>query len=154
METLAARRLRSQARPDGPTMHEKPFVSAESLRSGVPVLMAAVLGALLLVGCISEPAHVARLTVDNPTDYDVLVTVSAPNDRGSVALGTARRRGESTFESILDQGEVWVFRFEAQGEDGGELRMTREQLEADGWQLLIPDSVSERLQEKGAPIPP
>ncbi len=49
---------------------------------------------------------------------------------------------------------IWVFRFDAQGKRGGELRLTREQLASDGWRVDIPVEIGQHLAEQGAPPTP
>ncbi len=48
---------------------------------------------------------------------------------------------------VIDQGDVWVFRFDSQGESGGELRLSRTELEAAGWRVSIPAEVGARLAQ-------
>jgi hypothetical protein len=55
---------------------------------------------------------------------------------------------------VVDQGEVWLFRFDSQGKTGGELRLNRSELEASGWRIAIPDEVGTRLADAGAPPTP
>lgn len=57
-------------------------------------------------------------------------------------------------EQITDQGEVWIFRFGGQGEQGGELRIDRSQLERESWRVRIPDRIGYELAAKGAPPTP
>lgn len=100
------------------------------------------------------PPFIERITVMNPTVYDIGIEVTGRDRDGWVAVGTARRESTSVFEAILDQGDVWIFRFSAQGRDGGELRVPRHQLEADAWTVAIPEEVGRKLAEQGAPPPP
>ena len=97
---------------------------------------------------------VDRLTVENPTGYDISIDATDHRRRGWVGLGTAHRGTTSTFEEILDQDEVWIFRFSAQGEDGGELQVSRRQLERDGWRMRVPAEVGEQLEVDGVPLSP
>jgi len=111
--------------------------------------------ALLVVAqLMKEPNFVERIEVHNPTRYDITIHVAASQDDGWMAVGTAGRQGRSTFEEIYDQGDAWIFRFRAQGEEGGELRLSKSALERDKWRIDIPRAVEERLQEAGAPFPP
>jgi hypothetical protein len=52
---------------------------------------------------------------------------------------------------VIDQGEVWIFRFRHWGDPIRELSLTRAELERNGWRLEVPDEVEERLQELGRP---
>jgi len=55
---------------------------------------------------------------------------------------------------VIDQGEVWLFRFDSQGSSGGELRLTRAELEASDWTVVVPAEVGTRLAQAGAPPTP
>lgn len=102
---------------------------------------------------LDSPHLVDQLTVENPTDYDISIEVTDERRRGWVAVGTVQRATTSTFEEILDQGDVWIFRFSTQGEDGGELQVARQELERDGWRMRVPAEVGEQLKVRGVPLP-
>ncbi|MDQ4089069.1 MAG: hypothetical protein M3163_02010, partial [Actinomycetota bacterium] len=68
--------------------------------------------------------------------------------------GFARQNATTEVHEVTDQGDVWVFRFDSQGATGGELRLTRAQLEASGWTVSIPAEVGRRLADAGAPPTP
>lgn len=127
------------------------------LRKVAPAGLAVAIGVVVVLVAISRlldsPHLVDRLAVENPTGYDISVEATDGQRRGWVAVGTALRATTSTFEEIIDQGDVWIFRFSAQGADGGELRVSRDQLERDGWHLRIPAEVGHQLEVKGAPLP-
>jgi hypothetical protein len=120
----------------------------------VIVLALAVAAIAPIARLVELPSFVDRITVTNPTVYDIGIEVTGNDDDGWTAVGTARRSTTSTFGEIVDQGEVWIFRFSAQGEDGGSLRVSRQQFEGDGWRLAIPDEVRRALAKRGAPPPP
>lgn len=102
---------------------------------------------------LDAPHRVDRLTVENPTGYDISIEVTDRRRRGWVAVGTVQRATTSTFEEIVDQGDVWIFRFSTQGEDSGELQVARQQLERDGWRMRVPAEVGEQLEVEGVPFP-
>lgn len=116
-----------------------------------------VLVALVIVPLsevLEPPAIVQRLRVENSTGYDVTLQVSDGLGRSWTTVGTARRRTTADFERVIDQGEHWTLRFRAQGQNGGELRIARQDLLRSGWKIRVPDSVAEQLQARGAPFPP
>lgn len=118
------------------------------------IVLGLVLAAVVPIARLVElPSSVDRITVTNPAVYDIRIEVTG-NDDGWMAVGMAGRDATSTFDEIMDQGEVWIFRFSAQGEEGGLLRVSRQQLEGDGWRLAIPETVGRTLGERGAPAPP
>lgn len=119
------------------------------------VIVAAV--AIIFIGLsrlLASPPFVDRLTFVNPTEYDLDIEVTDGRREGWLAVGTARKNKTTTMEDTIDQGEVWTFRFAAQGQDGGELRISRTQLERDRWAVQIPAQISATLRKKGAPAPP
>ena len=108
----------------------------------------------LVVGRSAGPAKVARLTFENPTVYAIEIEVSPGTDTGWTPAGSVRQQSTVDVEEVTDQGDVWLFRFTSQGEVGGELRLTRSELEAAGWRIVIPPEVGTRLADLGAPPTP
>jgi hypothetical protein len=117
--------------------------------------LGAVLLALLVLGAnVAFSSHyVARLTIRNPTPYDVDVEVSG-NGRSWMPLGVAEDGASTAMEEIADQGGTWHFRLRAQGFNAGALTVTRAHLRADGWSLELPASIGNNLRTRGAPLPP
>ena len=107
-----------------------------------------------LVGLSGGPSTVPRLTFENPTAYAIDIEVSAGSSSGWTSAGSVRQRSTADVTEVIDQGDVWLFRFDSQGETGGELRLTRSELEASGWRIVIPTEVGARLIEAGAPPTP
>ncbi len=108
----------------------------------------------LVVGRSAGPAKVARLTFENPTVYAIEIEVSPGTATGWTPAGSVRQGSTVDVEEVTDQGDVWLFRFTSQGETGGELRLTRSELEASGWRIVIPPEVGTRLADAGAPPTP
>ena len=108
----------------------------------------------LVVGRSAGPAKVARLTFENPTVYAIEIEVSPGTATGWTPAGSVRQGSTVDVEEVPDQGDVWLFRFTSQGETGGELRLTRSELEASGWRIVIPPEVGTRLADVGAPPTP
>lgn len=119
-------------------------------------LAVSALGALALLGLvrvvIREPSFVGRITVANPTVYNLEVGVTGGDRKGVLGLGTVERESKATFASVIDQGDEWIFRFAYGGQGGGELVLSRADLERNRWQVTVPDEVGRRL--KGAGVPP
>ncbi|MGH9188365.1 MAG: hypothetical protein ACRD0U_21575 [Acidimicrobiales bacterium] len=90
----------------------------------------------------------------NRSEYDISVQVSGGDRDGWMAVTTASRRSTTTTVGVIDQGDVWVFRFRAQGREGCELRATRRDLEQASWTVTVPDDVIQHLRAGGAPPPP
>ena len=136
--------------------------SPRTLRSVGPIVAVAVVVGLALLalamgplsGLLEGPSFVDRIAFVNQSEYDIAVEVTSETRDGWLSVGTAQRRATSVRREIIDQGDVWIFRFAAQGETAGELRMTRAELEAAGWTVRLPDSVRDELRRKGAPPSP
>jgi hypothetical protein len=116
--------------------------------------------AVLIVGMILplsriafQPNFIEGIAFENPNVYDLTIEV---NDGGTgwMAVTTARRNSTTVAHEVYDIGDVWAFHFTAQGEDGGEVRVTRSELAGAGWQLVIPEQIGARLQAKGVRGPP
>ena len=116
--------------------------------------LAVAIGLTFLVGLSSGPKTVARITFENPTAYALDIEVSSGREGGWTSAGSVRQKSTAEVSEVIDQGEVWVFRFDSQGHSGGELRLSRSELEASGWRVSIPDEVSARLTRAGAPPNP
>lgn len=137
------------ARPTGGA----PFRVRHIGTAGLVVAVTVVIVLIAVPRLLDSPPLVDRLVVGNPSGYDVSIEATDARRRGWVAVGTAQRGTTSTFEEIVDQGDIWIFRFSAQGEDGGELQVSRQQLERDGWRMRVPAEVGEQLERNGAPLP-
>ena len=113
----------------------------------VGLLLLAVVGG----ACAGAPPTVERITIVNSTEYDIDVDVTGQDRQGWLPLAIVEARSEDAVEDVIDQGEVWIFRFEHFGDSIDELRLTREELEGSGWRVEIPPEVGQRLQELGRP---
>lgn len=120
----------------------------------VAVGLAAAVALAYLVELSGGPATVPRLTFENPTVYALDIEVSSGPGEGWTSAGSIRQQSTADVREVIDQGDVWLFRFDSQGESGGELRLTRSDLEAAGWRVAIPAEVGTRLADAGAPPTP
>jgi hypothetical protein len=116
--------------------------------------LAAAVGLTSLVGMSSGPKTVGRITFENPTAYALDIEVSSGATSGWTSAGSVRQKSTAEVTEVIDQGDVWVFRFDSQGASGGELRLSRTELEAAGWRVSIPAEVGARLAAAGAPPTP
>jgi hypothetical protein len=115
----------------------------------LPLIAIVVVGALLcfaMTFALRDPSFVPRVTVENPSRFDVNVSVRPEGDSARLILATVAPTASATNLDVLDQGDEWMFSFSSGGIDGGTLRVSRAKLAADGWRVEIPDSVIERLQ--------
>ena len=120
----------------------------------VVVGLATAVGLTSLVGQTSGPKTVARITFENPTAYALDIEVSSGAAGGWTSAGSVRQKSTAEVSEVIDQGDVWVFRFDSQGASGGEVRLSRTELEASGWRVPVPAEVGARLAAAGAPPNP
>jgi hypothetical protein len=113
------------------------------------LLGSAVLVVLLLAPSLGEDALISRLTIDNPTAFDVNVEVAGDGRSGRFDLGTVTHETESIREEVADPGATWVLRFSYGGVDAGELSVERSTVRDAGWRLTVPTEVGERLAAGG-----
>lgn len=122
--------------------------------AAVVLALAVALGLTFLAGLSGSPGTVPRVTFENPTAYALDIEVSPGTGTGWTSAGSVRQETTADVHEVIDQGDVWLFRFHSQGASGGELRLTRSELEASGWTVTIPAGVGQRLSDAGAPPTP
>lgn len=133
-----------------PTRH-----SERATRVGVVVLVAlASLVVLWVMVAIvfRDPSSVERVRFDNPSGYDINVEIA--DGQSSLPLGVAGQHCTAEFHDVLDPGDTWIVRFATQGRDGGEISVSRAQLERDAWTLRVPDEVIGHFTDAGTPPAP
>jgi hypothetical protein len=108
--------------------------------------------ALLVASCSGLPSTVERVTISNPTAYDIDVEVTDRDRDGWLSVAIVEARSEHVAQDVIDQGEVWIFRFLHWGDPVGEFSPTRAELERNGWRVEVPAEVEERLQQLGRPM--
>jgi hypothetical protein len=124
---------------------------------GVGVLVLGLVAAVALtslVGLSSGPSTIPRITFENPTVYALDIEVSPGTGTGWTSAGSVRQGSTADVAEVIDQGDVWLFRFDSQGSTGGEVRLTRGELEASDWTVVVPAEVGTRLAQAGAPPTP
>lgn len=102
----------------------------------------------------TTPKFIERIPIENPTAYDLAIDVAGADRDEWIPVTIAQSKATTVAEAIIDVGEEWTFRFASQGEQGGELRLTRRELERSGWRVSIPARVGDDLAAKGAPPSP
>jgi hypothetical protein len=107
--------------------------------------------ALFLASCSGPPPTVASITIVNPTSYDLDVDVTDENRNVWLPLAIVEAGSEDVVQEVIDQGQVWTFRFGHFGDPVGELSLTRAELERNGWRVEVPGEVEEKLQQLGRP---
>ena len=120
----------------------------------IVVALAIAFGLTSLLDLSGGPGTISRITFENPTVYALDIEVTSGPGAGLTSAGSVRQKSTADVFEVLDQGDVWIFRFDSQGATGGEVRLSRTELEATGWKVRIPDEVGKRLADAGAPPTP
>ncbi|MGQ0431524.1 MAG: hypothetical protein ACT452_03840 [Microthrixaceae bacterium] len=103
---------------------------------------------LVLSWMVRGPDFVDRVTIANPTAFDVDVNV-AGSDGALLDLAYVIAGETKVVRGVIDQGDVWIFHFSYGGTDAGKLRLDRTRLERSGWRVEIPEAVADRLDAAG-----
>jgi len=144
-------RTRSRpSRADRPARSFGRFVQADAVAIVIAIASVLLIGVLFMGG----PARVDHLTITNPTDYDLSIQLASDANGASLPFAVIGQRSTREFHGVLDQGDNWLFRFRAQGQDGGDVTISRSELASAGWQLTVPASVLTQLQQLGVPTSP
>jgi hypothetical protein len=117
------------------------------MRANRSVASAVVL--LITATACTEPRHVDHITIRNGSPYSLTVSVADRGRDAYLGLGVVPREGQQTFTDVLDQGDVWVFRFTYGGEEAAELPITRIVLQQNDWVVQVPQEVSSTLAGLG-----
>jgi len=136
------------------------FISDEVTTEGlarfgdVVVLVAGGCVALVAVSRFLPPASfVARVEVENRSEYAVALRVAERSGESWTPLGTAQAKQVTAFEDVYDQGGTWVFEF-AHGPFGREVTMSRDDLRRGGWRVTVPDELIAQLRAASTPPTP
>jgi len=119
-----------------------------------------IVGAVVLAGIVlafvamsGGPKFISRVTVVNPTAYDLDVDIASGAGDGWTGLGTVERTGDETFQDVVDQGDTWIFRFSYGGKTAGEVRMTSQDLSRARWRVEVPPTFADTLRAAGVSPP-
>ena len=132
--------------PPRPRLHERRY-------EFVAILFAVLVGTALLARldiALADPDRV-DLAVENPTDFDVHVSVSGP-DGGALLLGIVEADSVKPFSLVVDQGDRWTVSFAYAGVETTPVEVGRDDL-LDG-PVVVPDAVGPELRAAGVRPPP
>lgn len=107
-----------------------------------------VLGA----GC-GGPGFVDQVDIVNPTRYPAAVDVRGRTG-GWVDLTTAPAGETREVSEVIDQGEIWTFRFSYGDHAVVDITKSRSELADAEWRVEVPRELEDELQAEGVPIPP
>lgn len=106
-----------------------------------------------MIGC-ADVDFADRVTVINQTEFPASVAVAGVERDEWLGLGRAQQKGSQAFTEVIDQGEVWVFRFGYIDRHQVEMEMSREELANAGWRVQVPASFADELRRMGFEPPP
>ncbi len=136
-----------------PKANVKPYISDNDRRTRrlvdpwIPIGVIAALLAIVLFRPLVEPGpFIGRVTVVNNSEYAFDVDVSGAKADEWMQLATAAERQSTGVAEVFDQGRTWTFRFSTQGIVAGQVVVSRAELKAAGWQLIIPDRFADQLR--------
>jgi len=134
------------------TPPRSPSVGRPRRAAAIAVAAVVTAAALFVVAqrLARSPSTVERVTIVNPTPYDLEVELSGTGRANGLTLGAVGREQTKVIEDVLDQGSEWTFTFRKGHDDAGRLTVPRAQLAADHWQLTVPSSVADRLAASGS----
>jgi hypothetical protein len=110
------------------------------------VAVAVIIGVL---AAVEGPAFVDRVSIRNATPYTLDVEVTDADRDGWLPLGPVSPGDRRSLSDVVDKGDRWVVRVSSAGIDGGQVAVSRDELERNGWVITIPDDVSARLAANG-----
>jgi hypothetical protein len=113
------------------------------------VLAVFVSGETFALWAIRTPGFLDRVTIENPDVHNLEIEVGDADRDRWLGLGTATREASRTFQSVIDQGDTWVFHFRYGGVDGGEVVVSRDDLRGSRWRVRVPEEVGARLTQAG-----
>jgi hypothetical protein len=118
-----------------------------ALVAGTLVTCAALAGWLIVVAADDGGSHIAALRVDNQTHLTVELT-AIDGHADSLALGP-RPPGPSTVREVADIGPSWTFVGSYGRVEVFRQVVSRAELRARGWSLVIPGGATADLEHQG-----
>jgi hypothetical protein len=109
---------------------------------------AAIGACIFLFGsACSDVSFIAEVTIVNDTEYPAHVDVTDGTGDEWMGLTSVDPQSTMTVEEVIDQGEMWVFRFDYIGKYQEEVEVSRRELEQNGWTIDVPSSFEQRLRD-------
>ncbi|HEV3134674.1 MAG TPA: hypothetical protein VG348_08215 [Acidimicrobiia bacterium] len=101
---------------------------------------------------LEGPGVIERVTVDNPTPYQVEIAVAGTAGGSGLVLGPVSSGERHVFASVFDQGDRWVLHVTSARSDAGEFVVRRADLERSNWVITIPNEIASRLAASDASV--
>jgi hypothetical protein len=106
-------------------------------------------GKSALVHQLELGARVPRQRRLASADEHGSVSVRSRDDRGVVGIGTVAPDETYQFREVVEHGDAWVVIFSSAGVVGGDLSLSRQQLDERDWIITIPMEVDRELAASG-----
>jgi hypothetical protein len=110
----------------------------------LPAVLALVAILLVVALTLGVPGR-ETLHFDNRTDVAVRITASDDGRNGWLPVGTIDAQARARIDEVIDQGDVWRFRYEVGPDRIAEIRKTRAELESANWTVVIPADAADAL---------
>lgn len=107
-----------------------------------------------VLGACSGASFVDEITIVNNTVYSVSVDVAGKSRTAWLGVTVVQPETTTTVKQVIDQGEVWIFRFDYVGKYEEAVEMSRDELEQNDWTIEVPGSFEQRLRALDVPPPP
>ena len=116
----------------------------------------AAVGACVLLGgaACSDVSFVDEVTIVNDTEYPANVDVTGKERDGWLELTPVEPRSTTSVEDVIDQGEMWIFRFDYLGKHEEEVEISGRELARNDWSIEVPQSFEQRLRDLDVLPPP
>jgi hypothetical protein len=118
------------------------------------VAAAAALAMAVVLLFTHPESRIHEITLTNPTDYEVFVSVGTEPAGATLPLVALRPHETRVIKDVLDQGDQWVLHLRGQGREVGSITLPRADLLAQEWQVELPNSLGDALRAQGAPTSP
>jgi hypothetical protein len=110
---------------------------------GLLVIIAVlVMGAALAL--VHGPKFVDHVTFDNRSNLEVHVVARGADGDPALGLAVVDPDQRTRLDEVLDQGDTWRFQLSRGRSDLGVITLTRAELAAAGWNVVIPASLGRR----------
>ncbi len=109
---------------------------------------------IFVLGACSSVSFVDELSIVNETEYSASVEVTGIDRDGWLELKLVEPHSTTVVEDVIDQGEVWIFRFDYLGKHQEEVEVSSSELAQSDWSVQVPQSFEQSLRDMGVPPPP
>lgn len=106
----------------------------------------------MTLGACSSSSFIDKVVIENPTAYETRVDIAGGTRTDWTPLTTVPANSQVVVQDVYDPGGTWVFRF-GYVHFQQELRVSRSDLEHEGWRVTVPASFGTHLEDRGISPP-